>query len=66
MHYLIELTTPGLTRPRYLKAQQKKRIITTRHRINARKFNELEKALDFVIDNAANYRYTFKVTVQND
>lgn len=66
MHYLIELTTPGRTRPRYLKAQQTKRIITTRHQANARKFNELENALDFVIDNAANYRYTFKVTVQND
>jgi hypothetical protein len=66
MKYVIELTSTRQNRPRYLKAKQKKKIITTRHEENARKFNELNQALDFVIDNAAYYGYTFKVKVQND
>lgn len=64
--YIIELTSAGQTRPRYLKAKQIKRIITTRHESNARKFTELNDALDFVIDNAASYGYTMKVKVNNE
>ena len=64
--YIIELTSAGQTRARYLKAQQAKRIITTRHESNARKFTELNAALDFVIDNAASYGYTMKVKVRNE
>lgn len=64
--YIIELTSARQKRPLYLKAQQAKRIITTRHESNARKFTELNAALDFVIDNSWYYGYTMKVKATNE
>lgn len=59
--YVIELTSIRNKRVQYLKAQQKKRIVSTRHASNARTFATHEEAANFVRDNAAFYLYSFNV-----
>jgi len=59
--YIIELTSVRNNQVRYLKAQQKKRIVSTRHASHARTFATQEQAANFVRDNAAHYLVSFNV-----
>jgi hypothetical protein len=59
-HYIIELRSVGL-RPRYLKAQQARRIISTRYESNARKFTTQSDALIWTAEHGCNYGWTTTV-----